>query len=133
MADNSKPQQTAEQAEAAQKNLTRRKASGDVVYVGCKLPNGLLLQVGNEAVELAGANASEIVGGYGVTPVSRDFWDAWAAEHRSYEPLKNDLIFVQDKELDARAQAKEQKEVKGIEGVNPDKPAPGAVKAGKGE
>jgi len=133
MADNTKNQPTAEQVEATQKNLTRRKASGDVVYVGCKLPNGLLLQVGNEAVELAGANASEIVGGYGVTPVSRDFWEAWAAEHRSYEPLKSGLLFMQDKQDDAKAQAKDQKDVKGIEGVNADKPAPGAVKAGKGE
>jgi hypothetical protein len=115
--------------EENQKNLTRKKASGDIVHVGCKLPNGLLLQVGNEAVELAGANSSEIVGGFGITAVSKDFWEAWKAEHAGYEPLKRDLIFVQGKEADARAEAKEKKGVKGIEGVNADKPAVGVKKA----
>lgn len=128
MADNAKTPNP-EQVEATQKNLTRRKATGDVVFVGCKLPNGLLLQVGHEAVEIAGANSSELVGGYGLTPVPKDFWEAWVAEHRSYEPLRNDLIFVQGKKDDAKAQAKEQAETKGIEGVNPDKPSPGAKKA----
>ncbi len=127
MADTKTP--NAELIEETQKNLTRKKASGDLVYIGCKLPNGLLLQVGNEAVELAGANSSEIVGGFGITPVSKDFWDAWKAEHASYEPLKRELIFVQGKEADAKAEAKEKKDVKGIEGVSADKPAPGVKKA----
>lgn len=128
---NSQTQVTAEQAEAAQKNLTAPKApKGPVVYVGCKLPTGLMIQHGDESFILNGSNDSSIVGGYGITAVPKDLWDAWYAQHsKHFEPLKRDLIFVQDKESSARSAAAERSGIKGIEGVDVSRPAPGAVKA----
>lgn len=50
----------------------------EMVTVGCKLPNGLVLEVGPERVQVAGwrNNAVKIVGGYGLTQVEKAFWEA---------------------------------------------------------
>lgn len=39
----------------------------ETVTVGCKLPNGLILEQGAYKVELNGSNSSIVVGGYGLT------------------------------------------------------------------
>lgn len=46
-----------------------------MVTVGCKLPNGLMLEVGPKQVQVAGwrNNAVKIVGGYGLTQVEKAF------------------------------------------------------------
>jgi hypothetical protein len=96
------------------------------VIVGCKLPNGLIAQVGNTKVEFKGANSSRVVGGYGLTPVDKDFADAWFKQHKNFHPVKAELIFVQSDVVSAEAQADEQAEVKtGLEGVDPAKPVQG--------
>ncbi|EFZ58790.1 hypothetical protein ECLT68_2573 [Escherichia coli LT-68] len=43
--------------------------------MGCKLPNGLVLEVGQKRVQVAGwrNNAVKIVGGYGLTQVDKVF------------------------------------------------------------
>jgi hypothetical protein len=99
-------------------------AENKQVYVGCKLPNGLIAQVGNTKVLFKGANSSRVVGGYGLTPVDKDFSDAWFKQHKNFHPVKAELIFVQGDVVSAEAQADEQSEVKsGLEGVDPAKPA----------
>lgn len=99
------------------------------VTVACKLPHGLIIKTGGKSATLAGANSSRIIGGYGLTQVDKDLFDAWSKEYASYPPLKNELIFVQDSASKAEGRAKEQAEVKsGLERLDRDKPAKG-VKA----
>lgn len=96
------------------------------VIVGCKLPHGLIIKTGGKSATLNGANSSRIVGGYGLTPVDKDFFEAWKAEYASFEPLKSGLIFEQANERSAMSQATEQQEIKsGLEPLDLDKPAAG--------
>lgn len=96
------------------------------VIVGCKLPHGLIIKTGGKSATLKGANSSRIVGGYGFTPVDKDFFEAWKAEYASFEPLKSGLIFEQANERSAVSQATEQQEIKsGLEPLDLDKPAAG--------
>ena len=37
------------------------------VTVSCKLPNGFVLEVGNQSVVLKGSNDSSLIGGHGIT------------------------------------------------------------------
>jgi hypothetical protein len=96
------------------------------VTVGCKLPHGLIIDVEGKKVKLNGANTSLVIGGYGLTPVEKDFFDAWLKLSANTVVVKRGLIFAQETQTKARDQAKEQAEVKsGLEGLNPEKPAPG--------
>lgn len=96
------------------------------VIVSCKLPHGLIIKTGGKSVTLNGANSSRIIGGYGLTPVDKDFFDAWKAEYATFEPLKSGLIFEQANERSAVSQATEQQEIKsGLEPLDLDKPAAG--------
>lgn len=96
------------------------------ITVGCKLPNGLIITCGGKSATLAGANSSRIVGGYGLTAVDKDFFEAWTKEYASFAPLKHGLIFAQEKPASAEAQAKEQAEVKsGLEPLPKDRPGNG--------
>ncbi|EAA3939250.1 hypothetical protein DOR63_23755 [Salmonella enterica subsp. enterica] len=100
----------------------------EMVTVGCKLPNGIVLEVGQKRVQVAGwrNNAVKIVGGYGLTQVEKAFWEAWLAEHSQQPYVENGVIFAQDKVNSAAAQATEQETVKsGLEPLPQKDPAPG--------
>jgi hypothetical protein len=79
------------------------------VTVGCKLPHGLTLMVGDKEVKVRGANTTTIIGGFGLTEIDEDFWNTWAQEHADWPMVKNGLIFAQAKRKDAEAEAKELK------------------------
>lgn len=96
------------------------------ITVGCKLPHGLIIKTGGKAVTLNGANSARIVGGYGLTQVDKDFFEAWKKEFAQFPPLKHGLIFAQEKPASADSQAKEQADIRtGLEPIDPAKPAPG--------
>ncbi|QGX88556.1 hypothetical protein BHJ80_16750 [Escherichia coli] len=100
----------------------------EMVTVGCKLPNGLVLEVGQKRVQVAGwrNNAVKIVGPAVRTQVDKVFFDAWLAEHGQQPYVKNGVIFAQDKANSAVSQATEQKAVKsGLEPLPQKNPAPG--------
>lgn len=82
------------------------------VTVGCKLPNGLVLKVGKAEVTIKGANDSRIIGGYGLTTVPSDFWEAWLAEYKDSSLVLNKIVFAQSTTAKAEAQAKEQEGVR---------------------
>lgn len=84
----------------------------NLVYIGCKLPNGLILKVGQKTVELKGANDSRIIGGYGLTPVPSDFWEAWEAQYKDSPFIEKKLVFAQATMAKAEGQAKEQESVR---------------------
>lgn len=59
-------------------------ATPSTVTIGCKLPNGLVLSLGEARHELAGTRASAVIGGYGLTPVPAEFWAAWSRAYAEY-------------------------------------------------
>src|SRR5438093_12261515 len=92
------------------------------VTVGCKLPNGLILELSDNSgstkkVHIKGANASELVGGHGIThDVDKEFMDAWMAKNKDLSFVKNGFLFVHGKADSAVAEAKEKaKEKTGAE------------------
>lgn len=101
--------------------------NGDTVVIGCKLPHGLRLKVGDTTRVLRGSNTSRIINGYGLTRLPRDFFEAWLKVHKNYVPVVRGLIFYQDNLKDAQSQAKEQQELRtGLEGLDAKTPIPGA-------
>ncbi len=103
----------------------------EVVVVGCKLPNGIVLEQDGYRVILNGANSANIVGGYGLTEgVDKDAFEKWIKTHADQAYVKNELVFAQAKTNSAESKAKENASVKsGLEGLPQDKPAPGIEKA----
>lgn len=47
------------------------------VIIACRLPNGVIAQVGTKRVRLNGGNADNSVNGFGFTYVDDDFAEAW--------------------------------------------------------
>jgi kynureninase len=103
------------------------------VTVGCKLPNGLIIELGDKRAELNGANSSEIVGGHGLTEnVDKEFFDAWMEKYKDLDFVKAGHLFAHEKEVNVKAQAKEKAKSKtGFEKLSPDD-APKGVEAIKG-
>jgi len=119
-------------------------ASSETVTVGCKLPHGLLIRLGDleeamvdgkqvkmfrpsgREIELKGGNAAGAIGGYGLTHgVDADAWRGWDEAHKDFAPLARGLIFEVKRPADAAATAAERKNVKsGFEGIDPEKPGP---------
>ncbi|HFF9139736.1 TPA: hypothetical protein ACQ9T4_002877 [Yersinia enterocolitica] len=103
----------------------------EVLTVGCKLPNGLVLEQDGYQVELNGSNSSLVFGGYGLTEgIDKDAFDKWLSVHKDQPYVKNDLVFAQAKTNSAQAKASENAKVKsGLEGLPQDKPMPGIEKS----
>jgi CTP:molybdopterin cytidylyltransferase MocA len=75
----------------------------ETVTVGCKLPNGLILEQGEYKVELNGSNSSIVVGGYGLTEnVDKEAFEAWLAVHADQPYVRKELVFAQAKTSSAR-------------------------------
>lgn len=106
--------------------------STKTVMVGCKLPNGLLCELGKlgdpgyRSVLLNGSNAKleDVAGGFGLTPnVSEDFIRAWLKKHAHFEMVKKALIFIHQDRASAVDYAKDNAELKtGLEPLDPDSP-----------
>jgi hypothetical protein len=103
----------------------------ETIVVGCKLPNGLVVEQDGYTVTLNGANSSNVVGGYGLTEgVDKDAFEKWMEVHKNQLYVKNELVFAQAKANSAQSKATENASVKsGLEGLPQDKPAPGIEKA----
>lgn len=91
--------------------------------VGCKLPNGLILQLPghDKPVTLKGANSSRVLGGYGTTSVDKEAFEKWLKDvGHKFDFVKNGSVFVVDNMKDARAVAKERRaERTGFEPLDP--------------
>ncbi|WP_336281107.1 hypothetical protein [Cronobacter dublinensis] len=103
----------------------------ETIVVGCKLPNGLVVEQDGYTVTLNGSNSSNVVGGYGLTEgVDKDAFEKWMEVHKNQPYVKNELVFAQAKANSAQSKANENASVKsGLEGLPQDKPAPGIEKA----
>lgn len=83
------------------KVVRQLKVDGESVLVGCKLPHGIVLELGKPGedkysrVELAGQNTSRIPGGYGLTHVNKAFMAEWMKrkENASLAFVKRGYVF----------------------------------------
>lgn len=91
------------------------------VSIGCRLPSGLIIRVGDVAIELAGQrqrqeNSPVILLGendYGVTEVDASFWEAWKKlVGDEFAPLKSKALFEASTAKEAKAKATEFKKEK---------------------
>lgn len=109
-----------------------RVNSTALYVVGCKLPNGLVCELGKpgdddyRAVRLNGANSMRVVTldgsntGYGLTEVPRDFWDAWVKKHKRLDFVRKGMVFAANDEASARAMAQENAKLRtGLEPLDP--------------
>lgn len=97
----------------------------EVIIVGSKLPNGLVLHHPtdpNKKVTIKGLNSSKIVGAtYVTTEVDAEFWQTWKLVHKEFVPLKSGAIFEAKNEAAASSIAKERAKVKtGLEPMSRD-------------
>lgn len=97
------------------------------VVIGCKLPNGLILEMGSfgdenyKAVTLEGSNSVNAVSGFGLTRVDEDLWTAWAKAHSFLPALRQGMIFSQVSDANAQAAALDNQSPKtGLEPLIPD-------------
>ena len=80
----------------------------ETVVVGCKYPTGVLIQVGSTTHKINGSNSSEIFGGHGITDdVPKALWDAWVAENKNHDLVREGFIFANEQRKEVKAQAKE--------------------------
>lgn len=88
------------------------------VTIGCRLPSGLILQVGEKFVELAGQRQTQMRSpvilltpdDFGVTEVAADFWEAWKAQVTDkFTPLASGAIFEAKNSKEAESKAKDNK------------------------
>ena len=130
------------------------KPARNTVWVECNLPNGIVLYLEREGysptghkikapveafvvdggrvkttpnvVRLNGANAARVIGGYGMTEVSADFWEAWLATHKDFAPLVAGAIKAQSTRERAAAQALDEEKLRtGFERIDPKNPGKG--------
>lgn len=102
--------------------------SGPRITVGCKLPNGIHLDLGKPGevirrVTLTGMNGARVIGGYGITSdVPKDFFEKWMAEHKEHPAVKGQLIFAHAQDASVVSFAKEHAELRhGMEPLVPPK------------
>lgn len=100
--------------------------STKMVVVGCKLPNGIILELGkrntegHKSVRLRGSNTTRVIGGFGLTDVSEDFMTAWLKKNARLSFVKRGLIFIQGDQDRATAHALHHSELKtGLEPLTP--------------
>lgn len=92
------------------------------VTVGCKLSNGLIIEVGEARAVLRGTNSSTIIGGHGITEnVDKALFDAWIELHKDKEFVKKGFVFAHEKAANTAAEAKERAdESTGMEPLDPE-------------
>jgi hypothetical protein len=131
----------------------------DTVTVGCKLPNGIVLdlygprtpdraQVAPQLLKSFTLKGSrfptddngvaratwDVVGGstgFGLTEnVPADFWNAWLEAHKESELVTNGIVFAVPTLDDAKSEGAKRADTKsGFEPLDPEKPAPGIEKS----
>lgn len=107
-----------------------KSTSTATVTVGCKLPHGLHLALHDDAGQeiarytVAGANASEVIGGHGITPgIPKDFWEEWLRRNKGSAAVRNGLIFADESAGKTAGEANAKKDQKtGFEGIDPQVP-----------
>jgi hypothetical protein len=107
-------------------NANSIEASTKTVTVGCKLPNGLHLDLkandgATSRVTLKGANDSRIVGGFGLTEnVSAEFMERWLKKNAKHPAVVGGAIFIHSDMRSAESLAKERRDLTtGLDAIDP--------------
>lgn len=85
------------------------------VTIGCKLPNGIIMEVeGAKPVVINGWNNNLIQGaGHGLTDnVPADVWEAWKKVHAESKLVKGGFIFANTRAEGTKDRARDQKDNK---------------------
>jgi len=91
------------------------------ITIGCRLPNGLILELpGKPPVPLNGQNSAQAgspiillsESDCGFTEVNADFWAEWKKIYKGFAPLESNAIFEAKNRADAKDIAKELKKEK---------------------
>lgn len=84
------------------------------VTIGCKLPNGIIMQVGEKSVVINGWNKSAIIGAtHGITEgVPAELWEAWKKVFADSRLVKDEIVFAAANTARATAKAKDEKDKK---------------------
>jgi hypothetical protein len=91
------------------------------VTIGCKLPNGLIIEVNDVRVTLNGVNKSNIIGAtHCTTEVEESFWATWLADHKDMMLITSGAIFVAKNADHAAAFVKDNPTLTGFEGAKPE-------------
>lgn len=107
--------------------------------VACKLPNGLHLDVpGKGRVTLKGvmlpfgiAPDAPMPGGYTLTSVDEEFWQAWVARNAESDIVVKKIVFASARADHTRGMAAEQTEIKsGLEQLDANKPGASLERVG---
>ena len=109
----------------------------EMVTVACKLPNGIILELGEhpntKRVAIKGSNSNKVITArseFAYTEVDKAFMDAWMAKHDTFAFVKNGLLVVQKDRRNAEAVAKENaSNPTGLDPVDPNKPPKGIASA----
>lgn len=98
------------------------------VTIGCRLPSGIVLEVGDKKVTIAGQRQAQkgrdIIllsnDDYGTTEVDQSFWEAFKKNvGEDFAPIASGALFEAKSRQDAGAKAKELKDEKtGLEPVS---------------
>ena len=98
-------------------------ANHDTVTVGCKLPNGIIIEMGDIKVEIKGALKALVIGGHGITEnVNKEFFEAWMAKNKGLKFVQEGFIFACKTTAEAGDQAKDRQDEKtGLEPLPQDK------------
>lgn len=117
-----------------------KEPKGDVVYIGCKMPNGVTLNLtkydrldpGRDIVRRVGEDLPTvtlrgngyrqredgsvpnfIIDGYAFTSVPKDFWEAWYTDHRDMSLVTDGLLIVADSAQAKKSVAREHEKLPG--------------------
>lgn len=92
---------------AQPRTKTASKATSTVT-VGCKVANGIVMQVGDQAVDINGFNQQVVVGGHGITrDVPKDLWEAWLEENKNRKLCTGGFIFADESTKSVNSEAGE--------------------------
>ncbi|WP_302789862.1 hypothetical protein [Hafnia paralvei] len=88
--------------------------------IGCKLPCGLRIGHGANALTLKGANDSMLINGFGITKdVPAEVWDEFEKNHKSSHLFTNGIVFaVSDMKSVEDASLERAKQKTGLEQVS---------------
>ena len=95
----------------------------EIVMVGCKLPNGLIIQVGDKRACLRGSAipvqprrkfvAPEMVLLDSLNPIDKELWDEFVAKMGpDYAPIKSGAIYAANNKAELMVKAKDREKVK---------------------
>lgn len=110
--------------------------TSNTVRVGCKLPHGLLMEIGKRGdpqyknFQLRGPQSmrlKQIVGGWGLTDVPKDFWDEWLrSTGKKLDFVKYGFVWAEEDSDKAEARAVDESSLRsGFERLDPSKPPKG--------